>query len=122
MCGKRLTGSGIGHGQEEWLLVLPRERLILELGAVDGLAASAVTSCEVTTLDHELLDDTVEDGPFVVEGLSRFANSLLASAESAEVLGRLGDEVGVELHGHAAQLLSIEADVKEHPRALGSLA
>lgn len=31
------------------------ESLILELGAIDGLAASAVSSCEVTTLQESML-------------------------------------------------------------------
>lgn len=37
--------------------------LICEGAAVDALAASAVVVGEVTTLDHEPLDDTVEARP-----------------------------------------------------------
>jgi hypothetical protein len=48
--GLEHTGARIGHGQEEWLFVLQREGLILELAAVDGLSASAVASGKVTTL------------------------------------------------------------------------
>jgi hypothetical protein len=48
-----------------------------------------VATGEVTTLKHELGDDTVEGGALVVEGLARAAGSLLTSAESAEVLGGL---------------------------------
>jgi hypothetical protein len=40
--------------------VLELEVFIRELLAVDGLAASSITVGKVTTLDHELLDDTVE--------------------------------------------------------------
>lgn len=65
-----LTGTSIGHGQEERLLVLHGESLIVKLVAVDGLSAGTVTSSKVTTLDHELLDDTMEDGALVVQGLS----------------------------------------------------
>lgn len=57
------------------------------LGAVDRLAAGAVASGEVTTLEHELGDDAVERGALVAE-------AVLASAELAEVLGRLGDNAG----------------------------
>lgn len=53
------------------------EVLILELVAVDRLAAGAVTLCEVTTLNHEVLDDTVESGVLVAE-------ALLASGQSTE--------------------------------------
>lgn len=50
---------------------------------------SYVATGEVTTLEHELGDDTVELGAGVAE-------ALLASAESAEVLSGLGDNVVVE--------------------------
>lgn len=56
-----------------------------------------VAAGEVTTLKHELGDDTVELG-------ARVAEALLASAESTEVLGRLGDDVVVELEVDAAGL------------------
>lgn len=85
------------------------EVLVGELLAVDGLATSAlledvsvlrsarlgcvvcsyVATGEVTTLEHELGDHTVELGAGV-------AKALLASAESAEVLGGLGDDIVVE--------------------------
>lgn len=45
---------------------------------------------EVTALSHEARDDAVESR--ALEGESA---ALLSSAESAEVLGRLGDSVGI---------------------------
>ena len=44
----------------------------------------------------------MESRALVVEWLSGFADSSLAGAESTEVLGRLGDCVGVKLHHDAA--------------------
>jgi hypothetical protein len=41
--------------------VLQLKVFVFELGAVDGLAASAIASREVAALDHELLDNAVED-------------------------------------------------------------
>lgn len=35
--------------------------LVFEFLAVDGFAAGTVEGCEVTSLDHEVLDDAVED-------------------------------------------------------------
>jgi hypothetical protein len=48
-----------------------------------------VATGEVTTLEHELGDDTVEGRALVVERLARAAGTLLTSAESAEVLSGL---------------------------------
>ena len=70
--------------------VLQAEVLVLKLVAVDGLPSSAVPSSEVSTLAHEVGDDTVETGALVAE-------SLLSSAESTEVLSSLGDHVIAEL-------------------------
>ena len=91
------------------------EVLVGELLAVDGLSTSALLKCvsvlrsaqlwyvvcsyvatgEVTTLEHELGDHTVELGAGVAE-------ALLAGAESAEVLGGLGDNIIVESEVDAA--------------------
>lgn len=92
--------------------------LVVELLAVDALAASSVAGGEVTALDHELLDDAVELAALVVQGLSRLSQALLAGAEGAEVLGRLGHNVIVQLKGDAAGSLVADLDVEEDFAAL----
>jgi hypothetical protein len=92
------VGAGVGHGEQTRLVVLQLEVLIGELLTVDGLAASAVTTGEVTTLEHELGDDTVERGALVAE-------ALLASAESLEVGGSLGDNIIKQVEVDATLLL-----------------
>lgn len=57
-----------------------------------------VATGKVTALQHELRDDAVELGVLVAE-------ALLAGAEGAEVLGRLGDDIVEELEVNAAVLL-----------------
>lgn len=99
------VGAGVGHGQETGSGVLGLEVLIGELGAVDGLSAGTVVSGEVTALQHELGDNSVEDGVGVAE-------ALLTSAESSEVLGGLGDNVVVELELDSAEGLAVSGDVK----------
>ena len=42
------VGSGVGHGEDAGAGVLEAEVLVLELVAVDGLAAGAVVVGEVT--------------------------------------------------------------------------
>ena len=64
--------------------------------------AAYVATGEVTTLKHEVRDDTVE-------GRALVAEALLASAKGTEVLGGLGDLVIVEVEVDAAGLGCIEA-------------
>ena len=73
-----------------WASVLQGKVLILKLVAIDGLATSAIVVCEVTTLAHELGDDTVERGALEAE-------TTLASAESAEVFSSAGHHIGTQL-------------------------
>ena len=46
----KLTGSCICHGEKKRGFVLDGESFILEFGSIDRLAASTVTSSEITTL------------------------------------------------------------------------
>ena len=41
--------------------------LILELVTPDGLSTSAITTSEISSLDHEVLDDTVEGGSLIAK-------------------------------------------------------
>ena len=118
------VGAGVGHGQGTSAGVFQGKVLVGELLAVDGLASGALyftvsvlafvrdvltvyssppdldSTCivvgEVTALAHEAGDDAVEAGALV-------SVALLAGAEGAEVLGRLGDDVLAELHDDLAE-------------------
>lgn len=70
--------------------MLQLEVLILELVTIDGLATSAIVVGEITSLAHELRDDTMESGSLVTE-------TALASAQSPEVLSGTGHNVSAEL-------------------------
>ena len=61
----------VGHAERALAGVLEgRHKLILELAAIDRLAAAAGTG-GVTSLDHEALDDAVEDYTIVLAGLCK---------------------------------------------------
>lgn len=87
--------SGVGHGKEVRDGVFFLEVLVLELVAIDGLSSSAVVSGEISTLGHEVSDDTMESTSLVSE-------SLFSSAESSEVFSSLGDDVVVEFKSNSA--------------------
>ena len=107
------VGASVGHGKEERLGVVSVEVLIGDLGAIDRLSTSAVLGGKITTLSHEISDDSVEGAALVAEGLAHLANALLTSAESAEVLRSLGS-VSVERELDSASGLAVDVDVKEN--------
>jgi hypothetical protein len=109
----------VGHGEHAWAGVAQLEVLVGKPVAVDGLAAGAVAAGEVAALAHEVGYDTVEGRTLVMQRLAGGAEALLAGAEAAKVLGRLGDGVGEELHDDAAGPGLADEDVEEH---LGVLA
>lgn len=80
--------------------MLKLEVLVVKFGAVDRLPASTISGREITTLDHELLDDSVETRAFVVEWCSSFAIALFASAKSSKVVRRQRYYIVVELEGN----------------------
>ena len=131
--------AAVGHAHETLAGVLELEVLIGELGAVDGLAASTLSTSvsqicrlqmglptspfvkslfptvswvlknvyriDIPSLDHEVLDDTVESRALITE-------ALLAGSKSTEVLSGLGDGLAVETDHNAAKLLIAVGDVE----------
>lgn len=73
-----------------WSSVLEGEVLIFEFVSVDRFATSAVVVCEVTTLAHEVGDDTVEGAALVTK-------TLFTGAEGTEVFSCFWDYIIAEL-------------------------
>ena len=87
---------------------LSNDRLsLLPLAAtqIGERGGSQLTPCEVTALQHELGDDTVERASFV-------SKSILASREFTEVPGGFGDNIVVELEDDAASGVAVDGDIK----------
>mmetsp|Transcript_10872 Transcript_10872/g.22634 ORF Transcript_10872/g.22634 Transcript_10872/m.22634 type:complete len:321 (+) Transcript_10872:56-1018(+) len=97
----------VGHAQHARSSVLKVEVLVGEGSAVDALAPRSVSCGEVSSLDHEVLDDSVELAALVSE-------AGLAGAELAEVLGGLGDVVAEEPHHHAPGGHAADFNVEVH--------
>lgn len=60
---------------------------------------------EVTTLQHEVGDDTVEGGAGIAE-------AVFAGGELTEVLRGLGNNVVVELEDDAASIRAVNVDIE----------
>ena len=82
-----------------------RFALTSEFLAVDGLSTSAVALGEVTTLKHELGDDTVEGGTLV-------SVAMFASSKLAEVLGSLGDNIVAQREDNSSGGLAVNGDIE----------
>lgn len=75
------------------------EVFIVEAASVNALTTSTVTVSEVSSLDHEVRDDTMEDRALITEAGG-------TSAELLKVLDRLGDSLSVKTHHNATGGLS----------------
>ena len=107
------VGAGVGHGQEVGLRVGELEVLVVELVAVDGLAASAVSVGEVATLGHEAGDNAVEFAALEVERLARVASAGGSVSKRGEVGGGLRDDVAEHAEDDSASFLTIDLNVEE---------
>jgi len=108
------AGTSVGHAQEEGHGVLFLEVLIGKLFSVDAFSSSSISFGEVSTLEHELGDDSVENGSLIVQGFALFTDTLLTCAESAEILSSLRDNISVELEYNPALSLSANTNIKKH--------
>lgn len=102
----------IGHRQNSGARVFKVEVLILKLLAIDGLAPRSIASGEVTTLAHELRDDSMEFGTFEPK-------SLLPGAKCPEVFRSFGNLVSLQFHFDSANRLVICFDVHPAHRIAG---
>lgn len=99
------VGTSVRHRQNARSSVAQAEVLILELVAVDGLAARSVSAREVASLAHEVGDHAVERGALEAE-------AWFSCAKLAEVLARLGHHICSKLHFYAAGRLAADGNVE----------
>jgi hypothetical protein len=72
---------------------------------INGLSACAVMIGKVTTLAHEISDDTVE-------ARSSISETFFAGAESTEVFGRLGHNISTQFHDDTASSAATDGNIE----------
>ena len=98
----------VGHTEASETRVWQFEVLISEARTVDRNTTSSVEVGEVTTLAHELWDDTVEWTVLISECSS---GRLGSNAKLTEVLGSLWDDVSEQFKNHSSGFPSADRDV-----------
>jgi hypothetical protein len=86
--------------------VLDLEILVIEFSTVNGLSSSSVMVGEITTLSHEVVDDSVEMRVLVSESLGM-------KTKLSEVIGSLGYDVVEEFKYDFSGFVSSEIEVEE---------
>jgi len=94
------VGAGVGHGEEARRAVLHQEVLIVELWPVDRLTSSAIKVLKVSSLEHEVRYDPVEDSAAVGESLG-----IATSCNLQEVPGGARHNLVKQLHGDPSIVL-----------------
>lgn len=70
--------------------MLQSEVFIFKLVSIDRFASSAIVVSKITTLAHEVWNDTVENASLV-------AKTFLSGAQSTEIFSCLGDNIAAKL-------------------------
>jgi hypothetical protein len=76
------VGSCVRHGQHSGTTMPPYEVFIWELNSIYRFSPCSIPLGEVSTLAHELWDDTVECGAFIVEISPTLANPFLTRTQA----------------------------------------
>lgn len=104
------VGTSISHGQAEGL-VLELEVFVFEAPAIDGTASGTVRVGEISALDHEVGNDSVENGVLVTVDQSIFIN-VSTLAELYEVLHCLGSHFSEQVNDNLAVVSTADFDAQ----------
>lgn len=88
------VGSSVGHGEAE-RFVLKLEVFVIELVSKDRSSSSSISSCEITTLDHEVRDDSMEGAALELQSLSTI--NPFSLAQLSKVFDSLWDGLSKEV-------------------------
>lgn len=82
------------------------EVFILELGTIDGLSTSTISISEITTLNHKVVNDTMESRTLITE-------TLFASCQLFEVFSSLRNGLTVQTNNNTTKIFITLLNVKK---------
>jgi len=98
--------SSVGHRQKTRFLVSQSKVLVTKLLPIDRFPACSVVSREISTLQHESRNNSVERRPLISE-------SMLASGQLTKVARRLRNNVVEQLEHYSSGGSRVDSDVKK---------
>lgn len=107
------SGARVSHAQNARAGMFEHKVLVVELFSIDGPSTSAIMLCEVTALQHESRNNSMESTSLVAE-------SLFIRAEAAKVFDSLRADVGPQEHDDATDDCLPDLDVEVDLRILPS--
>ncbi len=103
-----------------WDLV-GRDELLLEYGvfscsrrAHSPFAAPTISISKVSSLEHEIGYDTMENTSLVMQRFALVSYALLAGAEGTKILHSFGDGITKKTKDDAPALASLDCDIEEY--------
>lgn len=96
------------------MLELQATWLVSELLTIDRLSTGAVMVCEITTLSHEAVDDSVKMGVLV-----SVSHLVVSSTDRSEILSSNWNMVFIELKNNLANWSGVLGDLEENLGVLG---
>ena len=94
--------TGVCHGKQTLVSMREPDLLVIEFFSIDALTTGTVAGSSISSLHHELSNDSMEAISLVMEVFTLFT-----SAERSEVLGRLRHIFTKELEDNSASLVTL---------------
>jgi len=124
-CDKELTAvcarSAVGHRKQTSLSVLCLEIFVIKFISINRFSTSSIFISEITSLKHEILDESMENAALEVERLSRLPSTFLSCAKCTEVFCCFRYNILVEFKFNALRCFLTDLNVKEY-NGVGGIA
>jgi len=117
-CNKELAAvcawSTVGHRKKTSLSVRCFEIFVIKFISINRFSTSSIFISEITSLKHEILDESMENAVLKVQRLSRFPSTFLSCAKCTEVFCCFRYNILVEFEFNSLRCILTDLNVKEY--------